>query len=116
VAAYRAALLERFANPHIRHRLDQIAADGSQKLPVRILPVLRLERSAGRLPEGAVRVLAAWVAHLRGAGAPVHDPRAEELTSAAAGPLAEAVQRILVTLDPAVGGDDDVVAAVAAEA
>ena len=116
VAAYRAALLERFANPHIRHRLDQIAADGSQKLPVRILPVLRLERSAGRLPEGAVRVLAAWICHLRGAGAPVHDPRAEDLTSAAAGPLAEAVRRILVTLDRAVGEDDEVVAAVAAAA
>ena len=44
VAAYRAALLERFANPRIRHRLAQIAADGSQKLPVRVLPVLRAER------------------------------------------------------------------------
>jgi fructuronate reductase len=116
VAVYRAALLERFANPHIRHRLDQIAADGSQKLPVRILPVLRLERSTGRLPEGAVRVLAAWLAHLRGAGVPVHDPRAEELTSAAAGPLMDAARRVLAMLDPAVGGDAEVVAAVAAEA
>ncbi len=50
VAAYRAALVDRFANPRIRHRLDQIAADGSQKLPVRILPVLRRERAAGRVP------------------------------------------------------------------
>ena len=116
VTAYRAALLDRFANPHIRHRLDQIAADGSQKLPVRILPVLRLERSAGRLPEGAIRVLAAWLAHLRGAGAPVQDPRAEELTAAAAGPLTDAARRILDKLDPAAGGDAEVVAAVAAEA
>ena len=38
VAAYREALLERFANPRIRHLLAQIAADGSQKIPVRILP------------------------------------------------------------------------------
>jgi fructuronate reductase len=116
VTAYRSALLERFANPHIRHRLDQIAADGSQKLPVRILPVLRLERSAGRLPEGAVRVVAAWVAHLRGAGAPVQDPKAEDLTAAAAYPLADATRRILDMLDPAVGGDAEVVAAVASEA
>ena len=116
VAAYKDALLERFTNAHIRHRLDQIGADGSQKLPVRILPVLRLERSAGRLPEGAVRVLAAWIRHLRAAGSPVHDPRAEELTSAAAGPLTEAVRRILAILDPRLGGDDEVVAAVAAAA
>jgi fructuronate reductase len=31
-AAYRAALIERFANPRLHHRLDQIAWDGSQKL------------------------------------------------------------------------------------
>ena len=31
----------------MHHRLAQIAADGSQKLPVRILPVLRAERAAG---------------------------------------------------------------------
>ena len=71
----------------MRHRLAQIAADGSQKLPIRILPVLRAERSAGRMPEGAVRVLAAWIGHLRGAGAPVADPRADELVALAAGPL-----------------------------
>ncbi len=116
VTAYRAALLERFANPHIRHRLDQIAADGSQKLPVRILPVLCLERSAGRLPEGAIGVLAAWLAHLRGAGAPVQDPRAGDLTAAAAGPLVDAARRILDMLDPAVGGDAEVVSAVAGAA
>ena len=52
VAAYRDALLERFANPRMHHRLDQIAADGSQKLPIRILPVLRAERAAGRMPAG----------------------------------------------------------------
>jgi fructuronate reductase len=77
--------------------------------------VLRQERSAGRLPEGAVRVLAAWLAHLRGGGAPVQDPRAEELRAAAAGPLIDATRRILDMLDPAVGGDPEVVAAVAAE-
>ena len=53
--------------------LAQIAADGSQKLPIRVLPVLRGERAAGRMPTGALRVLAAWINHLRGAGAPVKD-------------------------------------------
>ena len=48
IAAYRAALLERFANPRIRHLLAQIAADGSQKLPIRILPTVR-----GRAGRGA---------------------------------------------------------------
>jgi fructuronate reductase len=69
LADYRAALLERFANPRIRHTVAQIAADGSQKVPIRVLPVLRGERAAGRDAAGAVRVLAAWIAHLRGVGA-----------------------------------------------
>lgn len=62
--AYRAALLERFANPGIRHLLAQIALDGEQKIPVRILPSLRAERAEGRLPQGSTRVLAAWARHL----------------------------------------------------
>lgn len=114
VTAYRSALTERFANPRIEHHLAQIAADGSQKLPVRILPVLRLERAAGRMPEGALRVLAGWVAHLRGSGAPVEDPRAEELASLVAGPLREAVSRVLAFLDPVLADDGEVVSSVIA--
>ena len=114
VAAYRTALLERFANPRIHHRLDQIAADGSQKLPVRILPVLRKERSAGRLPQGATLVLAAWVCHLRGMGAPVNDARAEAVVPLAAGQLTDAVPRVLGTLDPTIAADKEVVGAVLA--
>jgi fructuronate reductase len=116
VAAYRAALLDRFANPRMHHRLDQIAADGSQKLPVRILPTLRRERAAGRLPEGAARALAAWVCHLRGVGAPVTDARADQVVPLADGPLPAAVPRVLAVLDPALADDDELVAAVLAHA
>lgn len=116
VAAYNAALLDRFANPRMRHRLDQIAADGSQKLPVRILPILRRERSAGRLPHGATRVLAAWVCHLRGIGAPVKDARADELLALATGPLPAAVRRVLDAVSPALATDDEVRAVVLAHA
>jgi fructuronate reductase len=88
LTAYRAALLERFANPRIRHTLAQIAADGSQKIPIRVLPVLRAEVAEGRIPPGAVRVLAAWIAHLRGAGAPVTDAGAAPYQERAASPRA----------------------------
>jgi fructuronate reductase len=116
VAAYRAALQDRFANPRMHHRLAQIAADGSQKLPVRILPTLRQERAAGRLPSGAARVLAAWVCHLRGAGAPVSDARADQVVPLADGPLPQAVPRVLGALDPALTDDAELVTAVAADA
>jgi fructuronate reductase len=115
VGAYRAALLDRFANPRMHHRLGQIADDGSQKLPIRVLPTLRQERAAGRLPPAATRILAAWVCHLRGSGVPVRDARADELAPLAKGPVPEAVRKVLAALDPAVGDDDDAVKAVTAQ-
>jgi fructuronate reductase len=114
IDAYRAALLERWANPRIQHRLAQIAADGSQKLPIRILPVLRRERAEKRMPAGAVRVLAAWVRHLRGAGAPVKDAAAGAFAAAAAGPVDRATRAVLTLLAPELGTDEDLIAAVLA--
>jgi fructuronate reductase len=93
LAAYRQALRDRYANTTIRHRLAQIAADGSQKIPVRAVPVI----GAGTDP-GALRLVAAWIAHLRGHGAPVTDVRAEELTALAAGPAHAAVGRVVAWL------------------
>jgi fructuronate reductase len=101
IAGYRAALLDRYANPRIEHLLAQIAADGSQKIPLRILPVLRAERAHGRPAGGAARAVAAWICHLRGLGAPVADARADHWVDLAAGPLAETVLRVLHGL-----GDD----------
>ena len=112
IAAYRAALLERFENARMHDRLDRIAMDGSQKLPIRIVPVLRAERAAGRVPEGAARALAAWVCHLRGLGAPVNDARADEVVPLARGSLEDAVPRLLEQLAPGLGADDETVALV----
>lgn len=111
VAAYRADLLARFANHRIRHQLAQIAADGSQKLPVRVLPVLRAERDRGRLPFGAARIVAAWICHLRGAGVPVNDSCAAEFTALASG-RPDSAARVLAALDPALGEDGQLLAAV----
>jgi fructuronate reductase len=110
--AYCAALLDRFANPRMQHALGQIAADGSQKLPVRLLPVLRLERAAGRLPDVAVTVLASWLRHLRGAGAPVRDVRADELRALAGRRLHDAVSAVLAALGPELADDAELVGAV----
>jgi fructuronate reductase len=89
--AYIGSLHRRFANPSMRHALLQIAADGSQKLPQRLLGA-----AAQRLADGAgadliATVLAAWVACWRraAAGSPgftLADPLAEALLRAAAGP------------------------------
>ena len=47
VTGYCQALIARFRNPALRHRTWQIAMDGTQKLPPRILAPLR-ERDGGR--------------------------------------------------------------------
>jgi fructuronate reductase len=86
---YAARLLARFRNRALRHRTAQIAADGSQKLPQRLLEPLRAARSAGRPAPHLVLAVAGWMRHVVGVderGAPVElrDPLLPRLREAAA--------------------------------
>lgn len=63
---YVRALLTRFTNPNIRHLTSQIAMDGSQKLPQRILSTIMLNRAASRPSPALTLVVAAWILHARG--------------------------------------------------
>lgn len=63
---YRRDVLARFANPGIVHRLEQIAQDGSQKLPYRLGDTLLANRQAGRLPAAVAAALGIWIAFLAG--------------------------------------------------
>lgn len=115
VAAYRSALLDRYANPRIRHRLAQIAADGSTKIVVRFLPVLRAERSAGRLPIGCATAIAGWIWHLRGRGAPINDSGAGTYRAVVGGDDQSAVRAVLDLLESGLGEDADLVTLVATQ-
>jgi fructuronate reductase len=66
VAAYQAALLERFRNPVLPHRTQQIAMDGSQKLPQRLLNTVRDNLAAGRSIALAALAVAAWMRYAAG--------------------------------------------------
>lgn len=101
---YRAALLTRFGNRRLGDQLARIAEDGSQKLPLRVVPVVRAERAAGRLPLAGAGILGAWVEHLRGRGAPVRDVAAAELL-----PLASDVAAVLRWLAPDLAEDTELV-------
>ena len=58
---YVEQLKKRFCNPALKHRTAQIAMDGSQKLPQRLLATLR-ERLAAGLPSPALATaIAAWM-------------------------------------------------------
>lgn len=84
LAAYRARLIERFANPALAHRTAQIAMDGSQKIPQRWLGTLRERLVAHASIEHLALALAAWLQFLGGvdeAGRAftIDDPLAAEL-------------------------------------
>ncbi|AZZ51704.1 mannitol dehydrogenase family protein [Rathayibacter festucae] len=65
IPEYREALLERFANPRIEHRLQQIGQDTETKLRLRIVPVAELVLAAGGRAEGSTAALGACLAALR---------------------------------------------------
>ncbi len=89
-ASYCLDLMTRFDNTVLEHRTAQIAMDGSQKLPLRLLPTLRDRLAAGAGFEACALVIAAWVRFLRGrtesgAAYAVHDPLAQSLQGVLAG-------------------------------
>ncbi len=64
--AYADALFARYANPAIQHRTWQIAMDGSQKLPQRLLGTIADNISAGRSVEALSLGVAAWMRYVSG--------------------------------------------------
>jgi fructuronate reductase len=82
--AYKSSLLQRFANPALQHRTGQIAMDGSQKLPLRLLGVVRDRLAAGAEPRWAALAVAAWMRHVQTARE-LDDPMAGALHAAVAG-------------------------------
>ncbi|MDW5313011.1 mannitol dehydrogenase family protein [Rhizobium sp. PL01] len=64
--SYRRALIARFKNPALRHRTWQIAMDGSQKLPQRLLGTIRDRIRGGSSYDRLVLGVAAWMFYARG--------------------------------------------------
>jgi fructuronate reductase len=59
--AYRAALLQRFSNAALAHRTRQIAMDGSQKIPPRLLAPIAERLTRGERIEALALAVAAWL-------------------------------------------------------
>jgi fructuronate reductase len=79
---YADGILDRFRNPAIGHRLSQIAWDGSQKLPYRLLDTVREALQAGRPVERLAMPVAAWMLFVERqarAGVPIVDPLGDRL-------------------------------------
>ncbi|MBN8992973.1 MAG: mannitol dehydrogenase family protein [Rhizobiales bacterium] len=94
--AYSTSLLERFANPALRHRTWQIAMDGSQKLPPRLLGTMQDRLRQGLSIDTHALAVAGWMRYVtasdeNGQAIDVRDPLAGELAAITkvAGPVAE---------------------------
>lgn len=88
IAAYRRDLMARFDNPTLKHRTRQIAMDGSQKLPQRLLATIAARLAAGQGIDALALAVAAWVRWQAGQDDLGHSHQVDDPL---AGPIAEAL-------------------------
>jgi fructuronate reductase len=107
---YRAALLTRFDNARIEHRLGQISGEAVTKLRVRIAPIVLAEQAAGRSADAGIRAIAAWIALVQ---------RGRDLIDAESAVVAavladgeQVVQRLVALIDPLLAADDTILTAI----
>lgn len=82
--AYVESVLRRFGNPAMRHELEQIAWDGSKKLPVRLLGTVRDALRSGAPVQRPCAAIAAWMIFVRrrvSAGVELTDPLAVRMAA-----------------------------------
>ncbi|MGQ0683982.1 mannitol dehydrogenase family protein [Bradyrhizobium sp.] len=125
LAAYQASLLTRFANPALHHRTWQIAMDGSQKLPQRLLAAMSDRLQLGLPIDTHALAVAGWMRYVTGRDErdreiDVRDPIAGKLAAIAreAGPVAERLAPALLAVESVFGtfGTDPRVAGTVTEA
>lgn len=107
--AYAAQLCARFANPALAHATSQIAADGSRKMPPRIIEPACEAYQAGRPLATFAFALAAWVRFCRalaedGGGYAINDPLAASFAACLAREGAPAKVRAFMALVGFEGG------------
>ncbi len=109
---YANQLFSRYNNPAIRHRLWQIAMDGSQKLPQRLLSTIRDNLQRKRPFKFVALAVAGWIRYVTGTdetGRPidVRDPLAAMLQEriASAGPDPVAQVRAIANVEAVFGED-----------
>ncbi|MEP7208607.1 MAG: mannitol dehydrogenase family protein [Casimicrobiaceae bacterium] len=95
LARYQAQLLSRFRNPVLPHRTQQIAMDGSQKLPQRLLNPVRERLARNASVAHLALAVAGWIRYASGTDEAGHaiavaDPLAARFKSIAAAAAGDA--------------------------
>jgi len=88
LSVYAEDLMKRYSNPNVRHLTWQIAMDGSQKLPQRILDTIDERYAKNAQTPGLLLTVAAWMRYVSGIDESgiridVRDPLANEFTALA---------------------------------
>lgn len=89
LAGYATSLITRFANPALKHKTWQIAMDGSQKLPQRMLAGIRVHLERGSAWPLLALGVAGWMRYVSGTddagkAIDVRDPLADKIRAAVA--------------------------------
>jgi fructuronate reductase len=110
LAAYSASLLQRFSNPALYHRTWQIAMDGSQKLPQRLLAAMQDRLRLGLPIDTHALAVAGWMRYVTaedeaGRAIDVRDPIAARLKTIAdsVGPVADRLAPALLEVSSIFG-------------
>lgn len=110
ISRYADALIDRFSNTALRHKTTQIASDGSQKLPQRLLAPIRQHLAEGRAWPLAALAVAGWMRYCRGKSEtgeilPVNDPLAVTFEEIASRSNGEGYVRNMLELTSIFGAD-----------
>ncbi|MEK6241186.1 MAG: fructuronate reductase, partial [Escherichia coli] len=107
---YADKLIARFANPALKHKTWQIAMDGSQKLPQRMLAGIRIHQ--GRETDWSLLALgvAGWMRYVSGVddagnAIDVRDPLSDKIRELVAGSSSEQRVTALLSLREVFGDD-----------
>ncbi|MFC0180588.1 mannitol dehydrogenase family protein [Thorsellia kenyensis] len=83
---YAYALIKRFSNPHLKHQTQQIAQDGSLKIPQRLLHSLKWHLAQNTVPILPALAIVGWMRYVAGINESgevfnVVDPKSQEFKS-----------------------------------
>ena len=110
LGVYADSLIERFSNPALQHRTWQIAMDGSQKLPQRLLDGIRIHLRQGSAWPLLALGVAAWMRYVSGVddagnAIDIRDPLAEKIRAIVGNSNDENRVAALLTLNEIFGSD-----------
>ncbi len=110
IAAYAEMLIARYSNRALQHQTTQIASDGSQKLPQRLLNPIRCHLEDGSDWTLSALAVAGWLKYSRGIAEdgsqlPVNDPFAERISDLASTHCGEAYVMNMLALGDVFGSD-----------